>query len=123
MCLERIIERSATVKKAGVGWKVFNSDGVLPSQGSVNPVPRGKWLHERDYRSLVHKGARNSLHTSLNDDKKYPYGWHIHLSPIAARDRCRYQQIVRKVRYRKATTLGTERRALIVVAKELFIEY
>jgi hypothetical protein len=130
MCLTTIIERSTTIKRSGTGYKVFNITlfGLTgPFQGREDrELPVGQWINEKDFRGP--EGYKSHLSYRHVDKRgnclggKYPYGWHIYVSKTAANNRSRVEQVIKKVRYRQARTLGRQDGVLIVVAKEMFIE-
>lgn len=126
MCLDVVLERyKKTDKVSGIGYKVFRLQGeqLMPDcRGGATERPKGVWLHEKNFRDY---SSRNVIKVK-NGDSTYCIGWHIFCTLRSAKkwsESCHRKKnaITKKVKYRDARVLGTQRKRKIVVAKEIFI--
>lgn len=131
MCLEF----KGDFRSCSVGYKLL---GVTPEnelvtymKGEQRAIPKGVWIHERDYRTFLPFGKER---LSFEDDGgEYPYGWHIFHTlegvrrflseyrwPIKSRHESRDPVIV-KVKVRKAHTTGSKGGCRCTVSTEMCV--
>ena len=132
MCLE-IITTPKKLKSDGTAYKLFQKAprGNLYFQYSFTgkrvPLPTGKWLNEKDYRSHDNKKIETisaGRLVDLNRTRQYPKGFHAFLNKELAKDYKRnylHRGVLIPVKFRKACAKGKQRGINVIVAKEIFI--
>jgi len=123
MCLTYRMYDDEIQKFKGVheGWKQFVTiEGKLYPlhMNNRNPLPRGKWLKEEDYRPnwCAHRKTIDAC-----DDfphYRYPMGFHVWLKSLPQEGVWR---TILRVRFRKPVVWGIQDGKPVVVAKEIFI--
>ena len=105
MCLD-VVERK-NPPESGWGWKQFNSitETYAYTYFRETKLKRGVWCHSSTYK----------LMTETYPAVSYPSGFHIWL------EKCELGGIVRKVRFRKAHTLGRQYSRDVIVARDIYI--
>jgi len=121
MCLGKITGKLKN--KSGFGWKVFDTDGIgnllTEFQYNRKVILMERWISEIDYRD--YDELENSGINMGRDS--YPFGFHIFVrkkDAISWLDSDR-SQVVKKVGYRKAHTIGWQMsvESKVIVAKEI----
>jgi hypothetical protein len=115
MCLQVVYDKPP--KPEGFGWKVFYESYGLFSSGFrkiFRPMKTNKWLKEQYYRLIYGQDRHAPLHG-------YPLGWHIYVLKKYAESNRLPPQVVRKVQYKNAHTIGYKYGEDIIVAKEIKI--
>ncbi len=131
MCLERITKKfkpnSRDPEREGIGWKHFqrlnpwNNSGI-EWQGSFKTLKRtltqkdvGKWLNEKRFR------GDTSDFLTVGVYFQYRIGWHFYLSKKEAYEAKAHAEVVKKIRFKRATAFGTQCGSKIGVAKEIML--
>ncbi len=127
MCIDDV---SDITKRSGVGWKAFIlKDGDLHSvfHPLTPSYPIGRWIRENDFRDKKTRYKKGVRVPCWAKKANYPLGFHIFLSKNEAL-RFAKNEVVRRVKYRKAHTKGTfnffkyVENAKTIVAKEMKID-
>lgn len=129
MCIE-ITKLTKPDEKIRYGWKVFKeyeNELVGEMKGNKEPLPIGKWVHEKDYRTPLHQNKRRNIRQG------YPYGFHIFKSKKDAKIWQRWGPdsellVVMKVAYKQKAAEGKQflfttsnPRGKCVIAKQIKI--
>ena len=123
MCLD-IVRIPRKLKADGTGYKIFNKTRGGKIYFSYNvgkkvPLPIGKWINEKDYRTRWNRDKERIITPSC---VPYPMGFHVYRNKKLSTMFIYCNRAVISVKFRKACAKGLQGGRNVIVAKEIFIQ-